>query len=52
MGMDKVVVVGWYHSVRVGLVVLMVKCAAVDSVKDNGWEVVEDVVDMVVFVEF
>ena len=30
----------------------MVKCAAVDSVKDNGWEVVEDVVDMVVFVEF
>ena len=52
MGVDNVVVVGWYHSVRVGLVVLMVECAVVDSVKDNGWEVVEDVVDMMVFVEF
>ena len=52
MGVDNVVVAGWYLSVRVGLVVLMVECAVVDSVKDNGWEVVEDVVDMTVFVEF
>ena len=51
MGVDNVVVVGWYRSVRMELVVLMVECAVVVIIKDNGWEMVEDVVGVVVFVE-
>ena len=51
MGVDTVVVKGWYRSVRMELVVLMVECAVVVIMKDNGWEMVEDVVDVVVFVE-
>ena len=34
-----------------GLVVFIVECAAVVIMKDNGWEMVEDVVDVVVFVK-
>ena len=45
------VVVGWCCGIRVGLVVLIVECAVVVIMKENGWEIVEDVVDMVVFVE-
>ena len=48
---DSVVVVGWCHSVRVGLAVLLVQCALVVIMKKNEWEIVEDVVDVVVFVE-
>ena len=51
VGVDNVVVKGWYRSVRMELVVLMVECAVVVIMKDNGWEMVEDVVDVVVFVE-
>ena len=31
--------------------VLIVECAVVLIMKDNGWEIVEDIVDVVVFVE-
>ena len=47
---DSVVVIGWYQSVRVGLVVIIVECAVVVIMKDNGWEIVEDMVNVVVFV--
>ena len=48
---DSVVVVGWCCSVRVRLAVLLVECAPVVIMKKNEWEIVEDVVDVVVFVE-
>ena len=48
---DSVTAIGWCHSVVVGLVVLTVECAVVVIIKDNRWEIVEDVVDMVVFAE-
>ena len=41
---DSVVVIGWYQSVRVGSVVIIVECAVVVIMKDNGWEIVEDMV--------
>ena len=31
--------------------VLIVECVVVLIMKDNGWEIVEDIVDVVVFVE-
>ena len=31
--------------------VLIMECAVVLIMKDNGWEIVEDIVDVVVFVE-
>ena len=51
VGVDSVVVVRSYRSLRVVLVVLMVKCAVVMIMKDNVWEIVEDRVNVVVFVE-
>ena len=32
-------------------IVLIVECDVVVIMKENGWEIVEDMVDMVVFVE-
>lgn len=52
VGVDSVVVVRSYCSLRVVLVVLMVKCAVVMIMKDNVWEIVEDRVNVVVFVEW
>lgn len=52
VGVDSVVVVRSYRSLRVVLVVLMVKCAVVMIMKDNVWEIVEDRVNVVVFVEW
>ena len=49
--MDSLIAVGWCRSVGVGLVVRLVECAVVVIMKDNGWEIVEDMVDVVVFVE-
>ena len=51
MGLDSVVVAGWCRIVGVGLVVLIVECAVLAIMKDNGWEIVEDVVEVVVTVE-
>ena len=51
MEMDSVVVAGWCRIVGVELVVLIVECAVVVIMKDNGWEIVEGVVEVVVFVE-
>ena len=52
VGVDSVVVVRSYRSLRVVLGVLMVKCAVVMIMKDNVWEIVEDRVNVVVFVEW
>ena len=52
VGVDSVVLVGWCHSVKVGLAVLIVECGVVVIMKKkNRWEIVEDVVDVVLFVE-
>ena len=51
MEVDSLIAVGWCRSVGVGLVVRLVECAVVVIMKDNGWEIVEDMVDVVVFVE-
>ena len=48
---DSVVAVGWFRNVRVGLVVLTVGCAVVVVMKDNRLEIVEDMVNVVVFVK-
>ena len=48
---DSRVAVGWCRSVRVGLVVFIVECVVVVVMESNGWEIVEDVMDVVVFVE-
>ena len=41
---------GWCRSARVGLVVLIMECTVVVMMQYNGWVVVEDVVDLPVFV--
>ena len=51
VGVDSVVLVGWCRSVKVGLAVLIVECGMVVIMKQNRWERVEDVVDVVLFVE-
>ena len=51
VGVDSVVVVDWCRSVRVEFVALTVECYVVVIMKDNGWEIVYNVVDVVVFVE-
>ena len=48
---DSVVAVGWFQNVRVVLVVLTVGCAVVVVMKDNRLEIVEDMVNVVVFVK-
>ena len=45
------VVAGWCRIVGVGLVVLIVECAVLVIMEDNGWEIAEDVVEVVVIVE-
>ena len=49
--MGSVVAVGWCRSAGVGLVMLIVECAVVVTMGQNGWEIVEDEVDVVVFVK-
>ena len=51
VGVDSVVLVGWCHSVKVVLAVLIVECGVVVTMKQNRWEIVEDVVDVVLFLE-
>ena len=51
MEVDSLIAVGWCRSVGVGLVVRLVECSVVVIMKDNGREIVEDMVDVVVFVE-
>ena len=46
------ILAGWCRIVGMGLVVLIVECVVLVIMKDNGWEIVEDVVEVVVIVEF
>ena len=51
MDVNSIVAVGWCRIVGLGLVVLIVECDVVEIIKVNGWEIVEDVVDVLVLVE-
>ena len=51
MDVNSIVAVGWCRIVGLGLVVLIVECDVVEIIKVNGWEIVEDVVGVLVFVE-
>ena len=49
--MGSVVVVGWCRSEGFESVMLIVECVVVVIMEYNGWEILGDEVDMVVFVE-
>ena len=50
MVVNSIVAVGWCRIVGLGLIVLIVECDVVMIIKVNGWEILEDMVNLLVLV--
>lgn len=51
MDVNSIVAAVWCRIVELWLIVLIVECDVVVIIKVNGWEIVEDMVNVLVFAE-